>query len=42
MKRILLLEDDSALGRGIQLALQGPEVEITHYRTLAEGRAESS
>ncbi|MGN1349610.1 MAG: response regulator transcription factor [Anaerovoracaceae bacterium] len=40
MKRILLLEDDSALGRGIQLALQGPGVEITLFRTLAEGRAE--
>lgn len=41
MKRILLLEDDSALGRGIQLALQGPGVEITLSRTLAEGRAET-
>ena len=36
MKQILLLEDDTALGRGIQLALQGPEVQVTLVNTLAQ------
>ena len=38
MKQILLLEDDTALGRGIQLALQGPEVQVTLVNTLAQAR----
>lgn len=38
MQKILLLEDDIALGNGVCLALQGPAVEITLCRTLAEGR----
>ena len=29
MQKILLLEDDAALGKGIVLALQGPETQIT-------------
>ena len=38
MKQILLLEDDTALGRGIQLALQGPEAQMTLVNTLAQAR----
>ena len=38
MKQILLLEDDTALGRGIQLALQGQEVQVTLMNTLAQAR----
>ena len=38
MKQILLLEDDIALGRGIQLALQGPETGVTLVTTLAQAR----
>ena len=38
MQRILLLEDDAALGSGIRLALQSPEIQITVCRTLAEAR----
>lgn len=38
MKQILLLEDDTALGRGIQLALQGPEVQVALVNTLARAR----
>ena len=38
MKQILLLEDDTALGRGIQLALQGPETQVTLVNTLAQAR----
>lgn len=38
MKKLLLLEDDTALGRGIQLALQGPEVQVTLVSTLAQAR----
>ena len=34
MPKILLLEDDAALGSGIQLALQGQEVQITLCSTL--------
>ncbi len=37
MKRILLLEDDTALGKGIQLALQN-EMQLELFRTLAEGK----
>ena len=40
MQRILLLEDDTALGNGIRLALQSPLVQITLCRTLAQGKAE--
>ncbi len=39
MQNILLLEDDTALGNGIRLALQGASVEIRLCRTLAEGEA---
>lgn len=38
MKQILLLEDDTALGWGIQLALQGPEAQMTLVNTLAQAR----
>ena len=38
MKKLLLLEDDTALGRGIQLALQGPEAQVTLVNTLAQAR----
>lgn len=38
MKKILLLEDDTALGRGIQLALQGQEAQVTLMNTLAQAR----
>lgn len=36
MERILLLEDDIALGQGIAMALQIPNIEIAVCRTLAE------
>lgn len=39
MQHLLIVEDDNALGQGVRLALQGPEVEITLCRTLAEGRS---
>lgn len=39
MKRILLLEDDAALGRGIGLALNSGAVGVTACDTLARGRA---
>lgn len=39
MQKLLLLEDDVALGQGVRLALQGPQADITLCRTLAEGRA---
>lgn len=38
MQKILLLEDDAALGSGIQLALQSPDVQITLCITLAQAR----
>ena len=38
MKRLLLLEDDLALGHGIQLALQTDCLAVTVCRTLAEAR----
>ena len=38
MKKLLLLEDDTALRRGIQLALQGPEAQVTLVNTLAQAR----
>lgn len=39
MKRILIVEDDLALGEGIRLALRGQEMEISLCHTLAETRA---
>lgn len=38
MQQLLIIEDDAALGQGVRLALQGPQVDITLCRTLAEGR----
>ena len=38
MKRILCIEDDRALGRGIALALAGGDRDIETAATLAEGR----
>ena len=38
MKKILLIEDDAPLGRGICLALDSGELETTLCRTLAQGR----
>lgn len=39
MQKILLLEDDTALGTGIRLALQSPSVQLTLCRTLAQARS---
>ena len=39
MQKILLLEDDTALGNGIRLALQSPSVQLTLCRTLAQARS---
>ena len=36
MERIFLLEDDAALGRGITMALEGPERAVFRAGTLAE------
>lgn len=38
MERLLLLEDDLALGEGVRLALQSEERPVTLCRTLAEAR----
>lgn len=38
MKRILLLEDDAALGEGIRLALKHGDAQIVLCRTLSEAR----
>lgn len=38
MQKILLLEDDAALGNGIRLALQSPEMRLTLCATLAQAR----
>ena len=38
MQRLLLLEDDAALGQGICLALKHGEINVTLCRTLSEGR----
>ncbi len=38
MQNILLLEDDTALGQGIRMALAGPETAVTLCAALAEGR----
>lgn len=38
MRKLLLLEDDAALGQGIRLALAGGDVSVTLCGTLAQGR----
>ena len=38
MREILLLEDDTTLGRGIQLVLQDPDVTIALTGTLSQAR----
>ena len=38
MKHIFLLEDDETLGRGIAMALSGPEVSVIRRSTLAQAR----
>ena len=38
MQKILLLDDAVALGNGIRLALQGPQVQIVLCRTLAQAQ----
>ena len=38
MKHIFLLEDDETLGRGIAMALAGPEASVTCRPTLAQAR----
>ena len=39
MKRILIVEDDRALGDGLCLALKGPEAELSLCRTLSAARS---
>ena len=39
MERIFLLEDDEALGRGVAMALAGPDREVTRAASLAEAKA---
>ena len=38
MERLLILEDDLALGEGVRLALQGDDRPVTLCRTLAQAR----
>jgi len=38
MKKILLVEDDAALGQGICLALNGESTFVTHCKNLLQGR----
>lgn len=38
MQQLLILEDDIALGKGVQLALQNAALQITLCRTLADAR----
>ncbi len=38
MKKILLVEDDGALGRGICLALNSEDIAVTHCKDLLQGR----
>ena len=38
MKRILIVEDDGALGQGIALALDNPEMETVLCQTMQQGR----
>lgn len=40
MKKLLIIEDDPALGQGIRLALQSESLAITVSRCLADGRKE--
>ncbi len=42
MRKILLLEDDVALGNGIKLALQSPNIKIELCRTLADAKRMTS
>ena len=42
MERLLILEDDLALGEGVRLALQGDDRPVTLCRTLAEAAASYS
>ena len=39
MKRILIVEDDRALGDGLCLALKDPALELTLCRTLSAARS---
>ena len=39
MHRLLIVEDDVALGQGVRLALQSERLEVTVCRTIAEARA---
>ena len=39
MKRILIVEDDRALGDGLCLALRSPETELVLCRTLSAARS---
>ena len=39
MERIFLLEDDEALGRGVAMALAGPDREVSRAASLAEAKA---
>ena len=39
MERIFLLEDDEALGRGVAMALAGPDREVTRAASLTEAKA---
>ena len=39
MERIFLLEDDVALGRGVAMALAGPDREVSRAASLAEAKA---
>ena len=38
MEQIFLLEDDAALGRGIAMALSGPDRAVTQADTVARAR----
>ncbi len=38
MKRILLVEDDRALGRGVCMALKRGDLDVVHRESLASGR----
>ena len=38
MQKILLLEDDTALGNGIKMALQSENIKIELYRTVADAK----
>lgn len=38
MQKILLLEDDLAMGNGVRMALQAPDLQVELCRTLAQAR----